>query len=554
MLKYLHIENIAVIESASIEPTEGFNVLSGETGAGKSIIIDSINAILGERTSKELIRNGKDKAVVSALFSDLSAEAKANIVDGGFELDEDGNLLIQRVLSNSGNGSIKINSRPATATVLKEIGKNLINIHGQHDSQMLLKPENHYIYLDLLAGNKDLLDAYHTAFKQFTDIRREIKALETDEDKKYERMDLLRYQINELESANLKAGEYEELKKNKDLAENSEKIAKRIKESIFLLSGDDDTDGAIISTDKAVKLLTDIGVPESETTLNELSTANDTLHNVLASLRSLLESVSFDRNYFENLQDRLEIVHTLMLKYGGTEEKAIEFLNRARKELETIELSEERLNDLQQELLDAEQNLILAGDRLTESRKNASSFFAQQVCEALSSMDMDNVEFVVSVNEGKYTKTGKDVVEFMISTNAGETIKPLYKIASGGELSRIMLAIKSIIADKDDVDTLIFDEIDTGISGRAASKVAIRLRQVSKSRQVICVTHLAQIAAAAEGHFLIEKNVSEGKTYTKVELLKDNARVEEIARIMSGTVLTEKTIQTAKELLDRSNI
>ena len=275
---------------------------------------------------------------------------------------------------------------------------------------------------------------------------------------------------------------------------------------------------------------------------------------MLFSLRNLLEITAFDQNYYENLQDRLEIVHTLMLKYGGTEEKAIEFLEKARNELESIELSEERLNDLQAELLKSEKELIEAGERLTISRKTASTDFAKKVCEALSSMDMDNVQFVVSVTEGRYTKTGKDIVEFLISTNAGETIKPLYKIASGGELSRIMLAIKSIIADKDDVDTLIFDEIDTGISGRAASKVALRLKEVSKTRQVICVTHLAQIAAAAEGHFLIEKNVSDGKTYTKVEQLKDDARTEEIARIMSGTVLTEKTIRSAKELLDRSNI
>jgi len=554
MLKYLHIENIAVIESAEIEPVKGFNALSGETGAGKSIIIDSINAVLGERTSKELIRNDKDKALVSALFSNLSDSAKKNLYENGFKLDEDGNLVIQRVLSQNGNGSIKINGQPTTTAVLKEIGKKLINIHGQHDSQVLLRPENHYLYLDLLAGNKEIVDKYYEAYKRFVDIRREIKALETDEDKKQDRIDLLKYQISELKAADIKVGEYEQLKKSKEISDNYEKIAKKINECVFMLSGDDDTSGAITLSDKAARLISDIQSEEINSSLTELTSASATLHSVAEALRNFLDSVAFDPKDSANLQERLEMLYTLMLKYGGTEERMLEFLGKSEKELSSIELGEERLNILQEELLDAEQNLVKAGQKLTDSRLAASCDFTKKVCEALASMDMSNVQFLVDVKEGRYTKTGKDVVEFFISANAGETVKPLYKVASGGELSRIMLAIKSIIADKDDVDTLIFDEIDNGISGRAASKVALQLKKVSKARQVICVTHLAQIAAAAEGHFLIEKRVADGKTYTKVELLENDSRIEEIARIMSGTALSENTIQTAKELLDRSKL
>lgn len=552
MLNYLHIENIAVIENANIEPVAGFNALTGETGAGKSIIIDSLNAVLGERTSKELIRNGTDKAVVSAVFSGLSKSALDNLRENGFDLDEDGNLIIQRVLSMAGNGSIKINGQPATAAVLREIGKTLINIHGQHDSQMLLKPENHYLYLDLLAANGDLLHDYTNEFRHFNEIRRQIKSLEMDEDKKYERMDLLRYQIDELEKAEIKPGELEKLKQAQAVAQNYEKIVRNLNDCLFALNGDDDSEGAVALAGIAAKALEKSGAEPLGDAAADLSGALEALHSVADSVRSFIEDSPYSKEDAEKIDERLDLLHRLMVKYGDSEEKMLATLDSAREELETIAFSEEKLSVLEEELTAAEQKLVAAGERLTRSRREAAKRFEDEVCAALESMDMNGVAFLVRIEKGRYTKTGCDTVEFLISANAGESVKPLYKVASGGELSRVMLAIKSIIADKDNVDTLIFDEIDTGISGRAASKVAVRLKKVAAARQVICVTHLAQIAAAAEGHFLIEKTVSDQRTYTSVTLLNDDARVQEIARIMSGMDTTENTINSAKELLDRS--
>ncbi len=552
MLKYLHIENIAVIESADIEPLEGFNALTGETGAGKSIIIDSINAVLGERTSKELIRGTADKATVSAIFGNLSKECIALLADNGITPDEDGNISVQRVLSASGNGNVRICGQLVTTQLLREIARFLINIHGQHDSQMLLKPENHYIYLDLVASNQREKEAYAAAFKRFTDIRREIKELETDEDKKLDRIDLLKYQINELENADIHIGEIEELKKTRELIQNSEKIISHLNECVYMLNGDGDSDGATTLARSAMSFLEKAAADDLAAVSNDLSAAVNTLENVADTLRKYVNDFPFSKEELEKTDERLDLLSRMMLKYGNSEEAALDYLGKAKAELQLIEFSDERLNKLENELIEAEERLISAGSKLTESRKKAATAFENSVCDALKFMDMTNVRFMVNITEARYSKTGRDGVEFMISANAGESVKPLSKVASGGELSRIMLAIKSIIADKDNVDTLIFDEIDTGISGRAASKVAFQLQKVSKLRQVICVTHLAQIAAAAEGHFLIEKKVRDGKTYTNVSILDENARIQEIARIMSGTQLTDNIISSAKELLDRS--
>lgn len=553
MLKSLHIENIAVIESADIEPVAGFNALTGETGAGKSIIIDSINAVLGERTYKEIIRNTADKALVSAVFGELSKASLTVLKENGIEPDENGNILVQRVLSLSGSGSIRINGRMTTAQVLRDISKYLINIHGQHDSQMLLKPENHYIYLDLIASNDKERDEYTTAFKSFTEIRKQIKELETDEDKKYDRIDLLKYQINELEMADIHIGEVEELKKTRELIQNSERVIKQLNECVYMLNGDIDGDGAATMARSALSFLEKAAVDELNYTATKLSDAVDSLEIAADIIRKYVADFPYSKEDAEKTDERLDSLRRIMLKYGNSEEAALEYLSKAKAELEQIEFSEERLAQLENELIFAEERLVAAGEKLTNSRKKAAKGFEKQVCEALSFMDMTGVQFIANITEAKYSKTGRDNVEFLISANAGETVKPLNKVASGGELSRIMLAIKGIIADKDNVDTLIFDEIDTGISGRAASKVAVQLKKVSKLRQVICVTHLAQIAAAAEGHFLIEKKVKGGKTYTNVTLLSEESRIKEIARIMSGTELTENTISSAKELLDRSN-
>lgn len=552
MLKYLHIENIAVIEKADIETVSGFNALTGETGAGKSIIIDSLNAVLGERTSKDLIREGEDRAVVSASFCDLSDASVDNLKENGFSPDEDGCLVIQRVLTRNSGGSIKINGQPTTATVLREIAKTLINIHGQHDSQMLLRPENHYIYLDLLADNEKLLEDYKDKYKRFNQARHRVRELEDSEDKKLDRMDLLRYQITELENADIKPGETEELKEKREVIRLFEKVAGTVSDCVGKISGDENTDGAAALSDSVAKQLERLGVKELEETAADAMKASELLHSVQDSLRDFLENCPYSKEDSAKINERLDLIHRLGLKYGGGEEQILQYLEKAKAELASIESDEKELEELSAELIDLQNLLIDAGDKLSMSRKKSAESFAQKVCDSLSSMDMNNVKFIVDIKKGKYTKVGSDEVEFLISANAGESVKTLSRVASGGELSRVMLAIKSAIAEKDNVDTLIFDEIDTGISGRAASKVAAELSRVAKVRQVICVTHLAQIAAACEGHFLIEKSIKDDRTFTNVKLLSGDERVAEIARIMSGTDITETTFNSAKELLDRS--
>lgn len=551
MIKSLHIENIAVIEKTDIDFQNGFNVLTGETGAGKSIIIDAINAILGERTSKDLIRAGYDRAMVSALFGDLSEISKMQIADSGYELDCDGNLLITRVLT-TGGGSIKINGRAATATVLKELAKNLINIHGQHDNQRLLDPDNYYIYLDMIAENQSEQQEYYDEFRHFNSVRRELNAQETDEGEKLRRTEILQYQIKELEEADIQLGEIDDIKRKLAIAENYEKTVSYLNDASYCLDGSENSDGAISQVRNAQKYI-------ENTKNDDFSLLGDRLAEVLANLQDISVEI---RNFTDNdqyreldsdkLRERLDTLHRLMLKYGNSEEKMLAFLDNAKAELDKIVCSDKRIEELSRELDASTERLVTFGEKLTVTRVSAAEKFSRQVSEVLYQLDMPNVRFVINVNKDKYSKHGCDAVEFLISANAGENVKPLHKIASGGELSRIMLAIKSVLADKDDVDTLIFDEIDTGISGRAADKVGIQLQRVAESRQVICVTHLAQIAAYAENHLLIEKSVSNDRTYTSVNSLDYDSRIKEIARIMSGTEMTENLYNSAKELLDRS--
>ncbi len=551
MIKSLHIENIAVIEKTDIDFDTGFNVLTGETGAGKSIIIDAINAVLGERTSKDLIRAGCEKALVSALFGNLSNEAKAVLFDNGFDLDDDGNVLITRILTVSG-GSIKINGRSATATVLKEISKNLINIHGQHDNQKLLNPDNYYIYLDMLAENEAERKAYYDEFKHFNAVRRELNSQETDEGEKLRRTEILQYQIKELEDADISVGEIDEIKRKLTIAENYEKTVSALGDASYCLDGSENADGAISQVRNAQKYI--------ESTKNdEFSLLGDKLTEALANLQDISQEI---RNFTDNdqyrdldadkLRERLDTLHRLMLKYGSDEQKMLTFLENARVELDKIICSDKRIEELSAELDASIERLVDLGEKLTATRVAAAKSFSAQVSEVLYQLDMPNVKFVINVDKDRYSKHGCDAVEFLISANAGETVKPLHKIASGGELSRIMLSVKSVLADKDDVDTLIFDEIDTGISGRAADKVGLQLQKVADSRQVICVTHLAQIAAYAQNHLLIEKSVSNDRTYTSVTSLDYESQIREIARIMSGTEITENLYNSAKELLDRS--
>lgn len=551
MIKSLHIENIAVIEKTDIDFDVGFNVLTGETGAGKSIIIDAINAVLGERTSKDLIRAGCDKAIVSALFCDLSNEARLCLSDNGYDTDEDGNLLITRIFTLSG-GSIKINGRVATATLLKEISKNLINIHGQHDNQKLLNPDNYYCYLDMLAENQNALTEYYNEFKHFNDVRRELNSQETDEGEKQRRIDILQFQIKELEDADISIGELDDIKKKLIIADNYEKTMTLLKDAAFCLNGGDNTDGAISLVRNAQKFIDSAQNDDFNSIAGHISDTLNTLYDISLEIRNFTDNDELRDLDAEKLRERLDTLHRLMLKYGDSEEKMLHFLENASIELEKIVCSDKLIQELSDELDASTERLVSLGEKLTATRVAAAEKFSNQVSEALYQLDMPNVKFIVNVNRDRYTRHGCDAVDFLISANKGENVKPLHKIASGGELSRTMLAIKSVLADKDDVDTLIFDEIDTGISGRAADKVGLQLEKVADSRQVICVTHLAQIAAYAENHLLIEKSVSNDRTYTSVNSLDNEAKIREIARIMSGTEMTENLYNSAKELLDRS--
>ena len=551
MIKSLHIENIAVIEKTDIDFENGFNVLTGETGAGKSIIIDAINAVLGERTSKDLIRAGCDKAVVSALFCDLSSEAKALLYDNDFDVDDDGNVLITRVLTRGG-GSIKINGRPATSTVLKEVSKNLINIHGQHDNQKLLNPDNYYIYLDMIAENGDIKQQYYNEFKHFNAVRRELNAQETDEGEKLRRIEILQYQIKELEEADITLGELDDIKQKLTIAENFEKTMSALNDAEYCIAGSENFDGAISLVRNAQKYIDSAKNDEFSSISERLSETLANLEDIWAQIRAFTDSDEYRELDADKLRERLDTLHRLMLKYGSDEQKMIAFLENARAQLDKIVCSDKQIEELSAELDASTERLVALGEKLTATRVKAAEQFSKQVSEVLCQLDMPNVQFTIKLNRDKYTRHGCDAVEFLISANAGESVKPLHKIASGGELSRIMLAIKSVLADKDDVDTLIFDEIDTGISGRAADKVGMQLQRVADSRQVICVTHLAQIAAYAHNHLLIEKRVSNDRTYTSVTTLDFESQICEIARIMSGTDLTKNLYNSAKELLDRS--
>ena len=552
MLKFLHIENIAVIERSDIEFSAGFNVLTGETGAGKSIVIDAINAVLGERTSKELIRAGCDTAEVSAVFGELDNATAAALSDAGVTPDDDGNIVIRRRLSAAGKGLIKLNDRPVTATELKEIGKHLVNIHGQHDNQALLDPERHLDYIDAVADDDPIKGKYYAEFRELNRIRKELAATETDEDEKRRRVGLLKYQINELESAGIKPGEYEKLQKKLAIARNYQKTAEALSRAYSALKGDDEFDGAVSLLTDAEKSLSSLHNDEWDKKSSALADAAAAAEDVSAALYDFLENAELAGIDPDEINSRLETLDKLMAKYGNSEEEMLEFLEKARTELNDTEFSDKKAAELSTLLDDATERLIALADELTAARKKAAAEFEKQVCDILSYLNMPDVRFTVKFSKGRYTKRGCDTAEFMISANRGESIKPLCKIASGGELSRVMLAIKSVLLGRDPVSTMIFDEIDTGISGYTAGKVGTQLKKVADNRQVICVTHLAQIAAMADTHLLIEKKAEKDRTFTSVSPLSYEQRINEIARIMSGTQMTENLYNSAKELLDRS--
>lgn len=553
MLRSLYIENIAVIEQANIDFTEGFNVMTGETGAGKSIIIDSLFAILGERTSRELIRHGCDKAKVCASFTDIGISALNKLDELGYTVDANDELVIQRILFADGRGQVKINSMPANVATLKELGKFLINIHGQHDNQTLLDPDKHMSFIDAYADNSSIKENYSLAFDDFRIITKELNAIIADEEEKKSREKLLKYQIDEIEKADILPGDVDSLKNKISIFRQSEKILEALNNASVLIKGTDDPENAA-ALELLKTALSAIGgiskiLPDVKTVFESLNSAIMDLEGISADIDSLSENVDSDPNELQNAQYRLDTIYDLMLKYGNTEEAVLDYLEKSKLELEHIELDGRRKSELEGLIGSAETALINAGAALSNSRQKAAVSICKAICDELKFLDFNGAQFVADITSGKYTKNGCDYTEFMISANVGEVPKPLVKIASGGELSRIMLAIRSVLSLRDDVGTLIFDEIDTGISGHAAHKVAVKLYDVSKKRQVICVTHLAQIAAAADHHLFISKSVRDNKTYTQVTPLDKDGRVYEVARIMSGGEYTENLIKTAEELI-----
>lgn len=557
MLDCLHIENIAVIERADISFHGGFNVLTGETGAGKSIVIDAINAVLGERISRAMVRTGTDTAHVTALFSDLSPWTAARLELLGFSPDEDGNLLIGRTITAEGKGSCTVNGRPATAALLREIGALLVDLHGQHENQALLHPDRHLEYLDRFGNLEADVTAYAEIYTAWRDTCRRLQSADMDEAEKARRMDLLQYQIQEIESAALRIGEEAELLARRTLYRNAGKVADSLSLARQLLFGSDEGEGAVSMTEQAVSVLNNAAryMEQAESVASQLQESLYTLQEATEDLRSISDLLEFDPRELDETENRLEIIHRLTAKYGTDEEAVLAYAETCREELRQIELSDELLQRLNEEERRLYAELERAAARLSHKRIQVAEKFAACVQEQLTFLDMPNVTMVIDRHAVDYSRTGGDKMEFLMSANLGEPPRPIARIASGGELSRIMLAIKSVLADADEIDTLIFDEIDTGISGRAAQKVGYKLRQTAQSavsgrrRQVLCVTHLAQIAARADHQYLIAKSVRDGRTFTEVTPLNRQQRVEELARIIGGTV-TQTAMQAAREMLD----
>ena len=550
MLTNLYIENIAVIEKVSIDFGQGLNVLTGETGAGKSIIIDSINAVLGNRTSKDHIRSGSDSAFVSAEFTDPSEKALEVLSEYGFE-PEDGVVIIQRELNASGKGKCRINGRPTTAAILKAVGIYLMNIHGQHESYELMSPEQHIRYIDKLGELFDEVQAYSEVYHRYKKQKAELDKARYDEAERERRLDLLRYQVDELENADLYVGEYEELLEQRTMIENKEKIAEALNEVRELLNGSDDSDGAIQMLETASGSIGDITnvYPDAQSVAERLQSAVYELEDCCSEVISMSESADGEVESLDDIEDRIDLIHRLGRKYGTTIEEMLAFLENAKKELEYLEKYEENREALTEECQKSFQQANALAKALSEKRAEVGKRFSAEVKQEMAFLDMPNVELVVSQKTCPLNANGCDEIELLISTNPGEAPKPVAKIASGGELSRMMLAIKNVLADKDDIDTLIFDEVDTGISGSASQKVGFKLKEVSASRQVLCVTHQAQIAALADHHFKIAKTVKDGKTYTGVTTLDHEGRRSELARIIGGVEITKATLDYAEELL-----
>lgn len=551
MLRSLNIENIAVIEKCNIEFDGGFNVLTGETGAGKSIIIDSINAVTGQRTSKELVRTGCDRAVVSAVFDAVPERVIDTLSEYGISAD-DKSIIMQRSISKDGRNVCRINGSTVNVSFLRDIGAMLVNIHGQHDNQALLDPMTHCSFIDLYGGHSGVLDDYRSCYEEFKNVRRQLKAIVTDDDEKRRKLDLASFSINEISAANIRPGELAELTDKRQIMQNAEKLREMLEQTHGFLAGTDDDAGAVSLASQASQMLTTAAgiMPKAKPLSERLSAASDEFSDIMTEVRELCDSIAFDPGELDECEQRIDLLTGLIKKYGGSEQAVLEHMEKAKEFIAATESSDQRIAELESNSARLEEELVQKGAALTAARKKAAGKFAENVCDILKYLEMPNVVFSTDFKQGTYTANGCDVVEFYISANKGQDAGPLAKVASGGELSRIMLSIKSVMNLKNDADTLIFDEIDAGISGKAADKVGRQLKRLSHDRQVLCVTHLAQIAAAADLHFKISKSTKNNNTYTAVHNITGDDRIREIARIMSGGEMTDNLYRSAKELIN----
>ena len=547
MLSLLHIENIAVIERADISFDQGFNVLTGETGAGKSIVIDAISAILGERAYRDMIRTGTTKASVRGIFTDVPKLAWFE--ENGVEYDPE--TVIQREVHLDGKNVCRVNGSLVSVSILRKLGTQLINIHGQHDSATLFDEANHLQFLDAFGDNEALRAAYLEKYEAVAKLRREIDRMSMDESEKLRRMETLKYQIAEIEKANLRPGEDEELEDRRKLLQNAEKIADGINDAVDNVYGGDDSDGAAAMLATAERSLARIAkFSDQIAALHEkIADLMYQVQDAAEELRDARDDLAYSADELEEIESRLDVIHKLRRKYGVTCADILAYLDKAKQELDEIEFADDHLERLKKKLKKAEKEAWDAALELRKNRKETAVSMSERILTELAQLDMPRVQFSCEFTELDLTPNGADAVAFYMSANAGEALKPMSKVASGGELARIMLAMKNVLAERDQVNTLIFDEVDTGVSGRAAQKVAEKLRSVAKHKQVLCVTHLPQLAALANTHLLIAKGEREGRTYTTVTPLDIEGRKKELARIIGGTNITETTLKSAEEML-----
>lgn len=550
MLSELYIENLAVIEKATIDFSDKLNVFTGETGAGKSILINGINAILGQRVTKDIVRTGTDKAVISALFTDIGDNVLQVLNELGISA-EDGQLFLTREIRSDGGSVARVNSRAVNVSVLKAIGETLVTIHGQHDNQILMAPERHIEILDSYSESEALIEDYHSSFRELQSIAKKINKIKTEQSKKEFRMAELADIVEEINALNIHEGEDKEIEAELNISKNAVAISEALYMAKQLLSGDDDTDGAVEMTQRASKSVegyTDI-MTEISPIYDRLSSAAIEMEDISEEIGSLLDSLDIDPKRYDYLNQRSDELRRIMKKYGPELDDVLTTLENSQNELDELSGAEQSLDELNKEKERLLAEVSKKAKALSDHRKKAGERFVSQVTEELEFLNMPKVKLVVQQKTGKLTINGMDSIEFLISANLGEEPKPIAKIASGGELSRIMLALKNVIAEKDSIGTLIFDEIDTGVSGRAAQKIGIKLKQISRLRQVLCVTHLAQMAVMADNHLLIEKNIQGDRTVTTVRTLDHEQRKYEIARIMGGENITELMLENAEQYL-----